>query len=89
MYNLIYLIFTLVLLSGFLGVQHAWVLVHGVGGARLTVSPLVHLWEAQGFLDYWLLQPSRLPDSHETGTVLKFSYQLLQSPKLPDSVETA
>lgn len=68
-YNFIYLIFTLTLLPGFMGVQHTWVLVHGVGGARLTVPPLVQLRAAQGFLDHWLLQPPRLPDGHETGKV--------------------
>lgn len=60
----------LTLLSGFVGVQHTRVLVHRVSGERLTVPALVQLRAAQGFLDHWLLQPSRLPDSNETGQPL-------------------
>lgn len=58
-----------------MGVQHTWLLVHWTAGERLTVPPLVHLWAAQGFLDHWLLQPSRLPNSNETGQLLHNSWR--------------
>ena len=52
---------------GVLGFLHSWFLVHRTTRTQSTVSKLDYGWQTKRFLDDWILQPSRIPDSDATG----------------------